>query len=69
MAGVDILCTDKTGTLTKNQLKLGDPILFDAKDPQDGGARRRAGLARSRTTTRSTTAVIAALDGPERAKG
>jgi H+-transporting ATPase len=35
MAGVDILCTDKTGTLTKNQLKLGDPILLAAKDPQE----------------------------------
>ena len=32
MAGVDILCSDKTGTLTKNQLTLGDPILFAAKD-------------------------------------
>ena len=35
MAGVDILCTDKTGTLTKNQLKLGDPILIAATDPED----------------------------------
>ncbi|MFO1128132.1 MAG: plasma-membrane proton-efflux P-type ATPase [Rhodospirillales bacterium] len=35
MAGVDILCSDKTGTLTKNQLKLGDPILLAAKDPQE----------------------------------
>ncbi len=35
MAGVDILCTDKTGTLTKNELKLGDPILFAATDPAD----------------------------------
>ena len=35
MAGVDILCTDKTGTLTKNQLKLGDPILLAATDPED----------------------------------
>jgi len=25
MAGMDILCTDKTGTLTKNELTLGDP--------------------------------------------
>ncbi len=32
MAGIDILCTDKTGTLTKNQLTLGDPIPFKAKD-------------------------------------
>jgi H+-transporting ATPase len=35
MAGVDILCSDKTGTLTKNQLKLGDPILIAAGDPQE----------------------------------
>jgi H+-transporting ATPase len=35
MAGVDILCSDKTGTLTKNQLTLGDPILFSANDAQD----------------------------------
>ena len=28
MAGVDILCSDKTGTLTKNQLTLGDPVVF-----------------------------------------
>jgi H+-transporting ATPase len=35
MAGVDILCTDKTGTLTKNQLKLGDPILLAATHPED----------------------------------
>ncbi|WP_090876930.1 plasma-membrane proton-efflux P-type ATPase [Bauldia litoralis] len=32
MAGMDILCSDKTGTLTKNQLTLGDPIAFVAKD-------------------------------------
>jgi H+-transporting ATPase len=35
MAGVDILCSDKTGTLTKNQLKLGEPILFTSTDPQE----------------------------------
>jgi H+-transporting ATPase len=28
MAGVEILCSDKTGTLTKNQLTLGDPVVF-----------------------------------------
>lgn len=32
MAGVDILCTDKTGTLTQNQLTLGDPVLFASAD-------------------------------------
>ncbi|WP_230661564.1 plasma-membrane proton-efflux P-type ATPase [Psychrobacter sp. I-STPA10] len=35
MAGVDILCSDKTGTLTKNQLKLGTPVLIAGKDAQD----------------------------------
>ena len=35
MAGVDILCSDKTGTLTKNQLKLDAPILLAAKDAQE----------------------------------
>ncbi|OEU67994.1 MAG: plasma-membrane proton-efflux P-type ATPase [Desulfovibrio sp. S3730MH75] len=32
MAGIDILCSDKTGTLTKNQLNLGEPIVFSAPD-------------------------------------
>ena len=32
LAGMDILCSDKTGTLTKNQLVLGEPALAEAKD-------------------------------------
>lgn len=32
IAGIDILCSDKTGTLTQNKLTLGDSITFDAKD-------------------------------------
>jgi len=31
MAGVDVLCSDKTGTLTKNQLTLDPPVLFSAR--------------------------------------
>ncbi len=34
MAGMDILCSDKTGTLTQNKLTLGEPALFGAKDGQ-----------------------------------
>ena len=29
LAGVDILCTDKTGTLTQNKLTLGDPFAVE----------------------------------------
>jgi len=32
MAGIDILCSDKTGTLTKNEITLGEPVLIEAKD-------------------------------------
>lgn len=35
MAGLDILCSDKTGTLTENKLTLGEPMLYKAKDTQD----------------------------------
>src|SRR5208337_4193879 len=67
MAGVDILCSDKTGTLTKNQLSLGEPILFAATDPQD--CILAAALA-SRAEDRDAidTAVISALKTPEALK-
>jgi H+-transporting ATPase len=35
MAGIDILCSDKTGTLTQNQLTLGDPVAFGTDDPRE----------------------------------
>jgi H+-transporting ATPase len=35
MAGIDILCSDKTGTLTQNKLTLGEPITFAASSPQE----------------------------------
>ena len=34
LAGMDVLCTDKTGTLTKNQLTLGQPAVFNTVDEQ-----------------------------------
>ena len=34
LAGVDILCSDKTGTLTLNQLTLGKPVLIGADSDQ-----------------------------------
>ncbi len=35
MAGIDILCSDKTGTLTQNKLTLGDPVPFGAPSPEE----------------------------------
>ena len=60
MAGVDILCSDKTGTLTKNELTLAEPILFSAKSAQE--CILAAALA-SKIEDRDAidTAVIAAL--------
>lgn len=63
MAGVDILCSDKTGTLTKNQLSIGDPVLLDAKDPQD--VVLAAAIASERENSDVIdSAVFAALKNP-----
>ena len=35
LAGIDILCSDKTGTLTQNRLTLGDPVVLAAQDRND----------------------------------
>jgi len=35
MAGMDILCSDKTGTLTQNILTLGEAVTFAAENSQD----------------------------------
>ncbi|MBL9059518.1 MAG: plasma-membrane proton-efflux P-type ATPase, partial [Mangrovicoccus sp.] len=62
MAGVDILCSDKTGTLTKNALKLDPPILYG--DATADAVILAAALA-SRAEDRDAidAAVIAALPG------
>ncbi|KAI0137344.1 hypothetical protein BJ170DRAFT_678193 [Xylariales sp. AK1849] len=35
LAGVEILCSDKTGTLTKNKLSLSEPYTVAGVDPED----------------------------------
>jgi H+-transporting ATPase len=35
LAGVDVLCCDKTGTLTQNKLTMGDPFTLDNISPEE----------------------------------
>ena len=67
LAGVDILCSDKTGTLTKNQLSLGDPILFEAASPEQCVI---AGALASKIEDHDAidTAIVGALDDPSTLK-
>ncbi len=35
MAGIDVLCSDKTGTLTQNRLSMGEPFAVEGVDPRE----------------------------------
>ena len=35
LAGMDVLCSDKTGTLTQNRLTLGEPFAMDGATPDE----------------------------------
>jgi H+-transporting ATPase len=62
MAGVDVLCADKTGTLTQNALTLGEPFCMDGVSANE--IIRTAALA-SQTANADAidTAVLAGLKG------
>ena len=48
LAGVDVLCSDKTGTLTQNKLTLGDPFSVNGIPSDQVILYGRAGIARGR---------------------
>ncbi len=35
LAGVDVFCSDKTGTLTKNEMQVADPVVLDSHTEQE----------------------------------
>ena len=63
LAGVDVLCADKTGTLTQNKLSLGDPFGVKRYSRRAGDPRCRAGVRAP--TNDWTTIDLAVLGRPE----
>ena len=35
LAGMDVFCSDKTGTLTKNEMQVAEPVVFEGHTEQD----------------------------------
>ena len=64
LSRVDVVCTDKTGTLTSGRLSLQEVLPDDAR-PDDAAARALLGsFARSVRTPNATTTALAASDLP-----
>jgi H+-transporting ATPase len=68
LAGVDILCSDKTGTLTQNKLTLGDPFSVNGI-PADQVILNAALASRGDDKDTIDLAVLGALKGDQALKG
>jgi H+-transporting ATPase len=67
LAGVDVLCSDKTGTLTQNKLSLGDPFTVN-KIPGDEVILWAALASRAEDKDTIDLAVIAGVKDPKALK-
>ena len=68
LAGVDVLCSDKTGTLTQNKLTLGDPFSVNGI-PADQVILCAALASRAEDKDTIDLAVIGGLKGDQALKG
>ena len=68
LAGVDVLCADKTGTLTQNKLTLGDPFCVD-KIPADQVILAGALASRADNNDTIDLAVLGGLKDKQALKG
>ena len=68
LAGVDVLCADKTGTLTQNKLTLGDPFSVNGV-PADQVILNGALASRSDNDDTIDLAVLAGLKDKDALKG
>ncbi|CAH1830139.1 unnamed protein product [Saccharomyces cerevisiae] len=70
LAGVEILCSDKTGTLTKNKLSLHEPYTVEGVSPDDlmltaclAASRKKKGLDAIDKAFFEVTAVVESPEG------
>ncbi len=68
IAGIDILCSDKTGTLTQNKLTLGMPVAFGGAD-EEGLILAGALASKEEDADAIDLAVLHGLKNPERLQG
>ncbi len=64
MSGVDVLCSDKTGTITKNELAIADIAVVDHRSDRDGVLRDAVLTAERDGHDPIDEAIIAALGAP-----